>query len=428
MEKIIKKILADHYKKVTRFHINKLEEEVIKSFGGETNYKNQGGYYKFHKTIIDMQNKDMIKPLKLKDTNERNPSLRLKWEKIKTIEKDNWRKNQFFSVSDELDLSFYEKHKAFQTEEQWEKINNIYNFVKEKDKREWASIEERSLELFNNEKYITDNENKGQAKILSRLNLTYEDIKAKKYGEFFAHYDFNHIKNNVVYIVENHSTFFAFKRLIEEQDPFFNPLPEILIYGAGKKIVSSLNFLSELMDVQKTDIYYFEVDYAYNTYMVVVLELDNYEEGILDMTYKERELLHLRVDQLLGLEEKMRWMSMNPFMMPVIIYSMNLGTLALVSLMALAHKFNYKSGQIIQYDEVKGIESDYEIDLGHLQDNKISEEVKTYIHGNYHNPKKVEDIAISIGYKNDAYFRSLFKRYVGMSPNDYKKAIRRQNG
>lgn len=257
MDKIIQKILNEKYKKVVRFQIVDLENDVIEYLGGQTKYQDKGGYNEFAQSIIRMQQNHIIEPLKIKDTNNRYPKLQSKWKKIKVIQKDTWSKEQFFMVTDKLDLSYYEKHPIAQTKEQWSKIVNIYNFIKEIDSREWASIEERSLELFNNEKYITDNKDSEQAKILRKLNLTYEDIKAKKYGEFFVHYSFNKRQNNVVYIVENHSTFFSYKKLIREESNFINPLPQILIYGEGKKIVSSLSFLDELVDVEKAQIYYF---------------------------------------------------------------------------------------------------------------------------------------------------------------------------
>ena len=388
------------------------------------------------------------------------------------------------------------------------------------------------------------------------------------------------------------------------------------------------NFIKELFEgkyklttkiIEK--FHYFHIAYAHNTYRVVVLELDNYEEVIQDMNYKQREMLHIRVDQMMGHYgeehlslwtriDRRHWAFLTWFgredqsdledaiydacdriyeslqnINICVSYGISNIFEQMVEIpkavkqghMALAYKFNYKRGQIIQYDEIMGIERDYEIDLGRIQkevkeillsanegaglkfvrelfldmgpkvpqetvrslcfgiitamqvslenqfvtfndvfgkkdivweklirfetiydvenwlknmltfsiryiseqkrseDHKISDEVKEYIHKNYnqsitvkdiaeamfYNPNylnnvfkeetgttildyitrhridkakemlsqsdtmKVKEVAATVGYSNGAYFRSLFKRHVGMSPKDYRQAVRR---
>lgn len=53
--------------------------------------------------------------------------------------------------------------------------------MKSRDSREWVSLEERSLELFNDEKFLKNRKDKANGKfgILSRLGISHEDLKIK---------------------------------------------------------------------------------------------------------------------------------------------------------------------------------------------------------------------------------------------------------
>lgn len=58
-------------------------------------------------------------------------------------------------------------------------IISIYDFLKNSNNRELASCEERCLELFGNEKFLFTEDKK----VLSRLNLSYEQLKMKNMGK-----------------------------------------------------------------------------------------------------------------------------------------------------------------------------------------------------------------------------------------------------
>lgn len=457
----------------------------------------------------------------------------------------------------------------------------------------------------------------------------------------FSFYDkFEYVKNALdtdafAYILKpiiNQELISTFEKLINqkrsEHDRAKNEA-ELLQLVEESKPVLKHNFLKELFEgkfksmskiLEKMQ--YYDVAYTHNTYRVVVLELDNYDEVIKNMNYSEREMMHIRVDQMLGQHgrkhlslwtrlDRSHWAFLTWFGreeqydLEEAIYatcdqifdellafdiSTSYGISQVFELLinvpkavnqgkrALANKFNYKSGQLIKYSDVQGIEREYEIDLGAIQkevnevllsankgtglkfvrelfkdmgpgvpretvrslcfgiitamqvslenqfvtfedifgkeeliwekllrfntiydvenwlknmltfsinyinekkksgDHKISDEVKTYIHQNYsqsiivkdiaeamfYNPNylnnvfkeetgttvldyitkyrierakkllsqemsmKVKEIAALVGYNNDAYFRSLFKRHVNMSPKDYRLAARRR--
>src|SRR5699024_340550 len=101
----------------------------------------------------------------------------------------------------------------------------------------WASVEERSLELFYDEKFLIHRKEttKGKYGILKRLKLSYEDLKMKKYGEMFIYWNKNGGRIKRVIILENHSTFFSYKRLVEDGEDIFGFQVDALIFGEGKK-------------------------------------------------------------------------------------------------------------------------------------------------------------------------------------------------
>ncbi|WP_050614593.1 Wadjet anti-phage system protein JetD domain-containing protein [Bacillus testis] len=106
------------------------------------------------------------------------------------------------------------------------------------------SIEERSLELFGHEKYLTDPKLfPAGPHFLARLGLSAGDIHAVSKSEPFIYWtklgnNSQEIRN--VLIVENLSFFHTAVSLLEEGNLDYNP--ELLIYGEGKKIERSLSF------------------------------------------------------------------------------------------------------------------------------------------------------------------------------------------
>ncbi len=260
MEKIIKKFLSEYKKKnKKRFEIQTLVKYIINNYKGEAFYLAGGGYIELYKQINLLKEKRYIKEIKSSSYNGYNPPLKTKWQIIYEESSSKWDKSKILQLSDYLDFSYYIKHPSYQTDLEWEYIKNIYGFLKSKEKREWASIEERSLELFYDEKFLKNKKEKYKGKygILKRLNLSNEDLKMKKYGQMFIYWNkgVEHIKN--IIILENHSTFFTYKRVAQAYGQIFGFNPDALIYGEGKKIEDSLSFIEEITDPAKVKILYF---------------------------------------------------------------------------------------------------------------------------------------------------------------------------
>jgi len=236
-----------------RIETAKIEEYVIKKTGGRTEYEKFGGYYEFHCCVTYMQNKGIIRAVKNSDFNGINPPLKTRWSVVYDNRNDGWPASFIMKVSDYFDMSGYVRNPNWQTDGDKRFIERIHIFLKNADNREWASCEERCLELFDNEKFLSSS----KSKILTRLGITYEQLKMKKYGQMFSYWISNRKITEKVIISENHSTFFSFKRIAEKNLPIFNIVPDLLIFGDGKRIIKSLEFLNEITNPGLCNIKYF---------------------------------------------------------------------------------------------------------------------------------------------------------------------------
>ncbi len=260
MEKIIKKFLFNHKKNnKKRFDLTALEKYIIDSYKGHNQYLAKGGYIEFYNQIINLKENNYIKEIQSSDYNGLNPPLKIRWQIIFNEKTSKWDKSKMLQLSDLLDFSYYINNPSYQTELEWEYIENIYNFLQSKEIKEWASVEERSLELFYDEKFLKNRKEtaKGKYGILKRLKLSYEDLKMKKYGEMFIYWNrgIQNIRN--IIILENHSTFFTYKKVAENKGHILGFIPDALIYGEGKKIENSFSFLEEIANIDNVEILYF---------------------------------------------------------------------------------------------------------------------------------------------------------------------------
>lgn len=260
MEKVIKKFLSQHKQKNRkRFNLDELESYIIDSYKGYNAYLADGGYVNFYNQIIILKENNYIKEIKSSSYNGLNPPLKTRWHIICKEETFKWDRSKMLQFSDLLDFNYYINNLLYQTDQEWEYIENIYKFLKSRDEKEWASVEERSLELFYDEKFLRNRKeiSKGKYGILKRLKLSYEDLKMKRYGEMFIYWNRGIQNIKKIIILENHSTFFTYKRIAENRGNIFGFVPDVLIYGEGKKIESSFLFLEEIADVTDVEVLYF---------------------------------------------------------------------------------------------------------------------------------------------------------------------------
>ncbi|MCD2345660.1 Wadjet anti-phage system protein JetD domain-containing protein [Clostridium guangxiense] len=258
MRRYIKLFFDNKCKNNKKFELVDLEKFIIEKCGGQSNYYELGGYEAFYKEMQKLKEEKIIREIARSESNRAKLPMKLKWTIVTSKVESSWKDEDIIKYSDMLNFKTYIKHPEYQTKKEWMYIKNIYNFLKERENRKWDSVEERCLELFYDEKFLTDSDNgKKDNKVLKRLSLSLEDIKAKQYGEQFIYWNRGVSEIKTLIILENHSTFFSFKRAVQKGIKVFGIAPDALIFGYGKKIIKSFSFLDEIAKPSEVTVYYF---------------------------------------------------------------------------------------------------------------------------------------------------------------------------
>lgn len=252
LKQLFEQFIKERMKNRKRFNLDQLEKYLIKKSGGVRKYENNGGYQGLYQMLKQKSQQEYIIPIKSSSFNNRIPPLKSRWQLVDE-KYQGWSKELIFELSRYLDLTYYLKRPQFQTPELAEKLIRIKNFLQEKKNRKEASREERSLELFADEKFLSGSAGK---KLLNRLRLTLEDIKAEKYSQMFVYWQNGQGKIKNILILENHSAFIACKRVLEEGYPLYGFVFDTLIFGSGKHIIDSLKFIREIAEPEEVNLKY----------------------------------------------------------------------------------------------------------------------------------------------------------------------------
>ncbi len=139
-------------------------------------------------------------------------------------------------------------------------ITAMIDFLVHEDQK-IITVNERAYQLFGDEKFFKGagkSRSRGES-VLKKMGLNYAHLKCVETVEPFFSFqarDFYSREARDVYIVENKDTFWSFKRCIMDIPSIIKA--DMLIYGEGKKIISSFKFINEYgIDVLGDKIYYF---------------------------------------------------------------------------------------------------------------------------------------------------------------------------
>ncbi|WP_456364311.1 Wadjet anti-phage system protein JetD domain-containing protein [Priestia aryabhattai] len=247
-------------RKQTRIDIYELERSVKQRCNNQEQYRENGGYAAFANAVLALNKQGVITALSIAKSNNRIPALKESYwingsKKVEEINVDAF----ILEMSDLLDLSYYKTNKKQLSRQECLKIKKIYHFIKKREASQCVMREERSLMLFCNldtgnvepEKFLSSAS--GET-LLKRLSLSVEDLNCKIIRESFTYWketekDLNAITD--VLIVEGLATYNTFKSLMAENRWYWSKRPEILIFGGGKKILSSFEYMQTLFGKRK---------------------------------------------------------------------------------------------------------------------------------------------------------------------------------
>jgi hypothetical protein len=295
IETRVRGFIADiqHPNQKKKININELELQLRKLLN---DYFEMDGYSLFYRAIETLQAEGQLIPIPNNQYNGRTPSLNLYyWVNIKTQE-NKWDRLEMMKLGDQLDFSFYERHPEWQTKDEWNRILNLYTFLKSSLERESVSVEERSLELFGHEKFLRDTDTFPDGKgFLARIGISEDQLKMVNYGEPFVFWmkQGKEIKDiQRILIVENLSFFHTSIKLLEANDLDYEP--ELIIYGEGTKIERSFSFFFRMFPA-KSYLFYYAGDLDAAGYGILIRLIEKYPDCCIQPALKiYRKMLECR--------------------------------------------------------------------------------------------------------------------------------------
>lgn len=217
-------------------------------------------YHELVKKVEELTKQDILKAMIKSGTNGRNPILYKKYrvelpkEDYSDILDEIKRLNAFLSIN-----YYLNKPKEYKKDREYILKLNEYVIYHYDRFLVPMSINERSFDIWVEEKFL-----RKSSTLLSKLGLDYDKLNVYNTPEPFFSETINRYSNNVL-IIENKDTWFTLRKILMEENKNILGLDiGLLIYGEGKKIVSSIEYLNhkDFSFLDNPIIYYWgDIDY-----------------------------------------------------------------------------------------------------------------------------------------------------------------------
>lgn len=202
-----------------------------------------------HKKIVqilsDLEKSNIIRPIKSSELTVKYPQINSKY---RICEKDTIDNSEIldeinFVLNNKFKIDYFRNHidEYMKFRDKILLLNNYFNNNKVLQN---ISINERSYEIFSNEKYLNSKEGK---ELLLKLGLSViDDLNVYLTPEPFFYSSMNTNINQTILITENKDTYITLLKALKLNNGYiFDRKIDTLIYGEGKKIISSLNSIYE---------------------------------------------------------------------------------------------------------------------------------------------------------------------------------------
>lgn len=234
-------------------------EELLKSHQADS-YEEQAGYVK------KLLEQEKIKPLKASGTNGKKPALyRSYWVLEEKKDYQDLEEELKYKLHPMVSVDYYLSHlDHYEQDRQWVLLLSRYLSDAQKMLSYAESVNERSFEIFNREKFLTKEQ--GQ-RILKRCGLSLDYFNVYGTAEPLSYYSHTRVTPQNMLILENKDTFYSMRRhLLEGNATILGTKIGTLIYGAGKRILKSFQDFAFCVEPYMTEtcntIYYFgDLDY-----------------------------------------------------------------------------------------------------------------------------------------------------------------------
>jgi len=234
-------------------------EELLKSHKGDS-------YEQQHHIVIQLLEQEKIKPVKSSGTNGKSPALyRSYWVTEKKKDYSALEEELKYGLHPMISIDYYLSHlENYEKDREFVLLLNRYLHSSQKMLSYQESVNERSFEIWNREKFLTKEQGK---RILKCCGFNMEDLNVYSTAEPLSYYSHTRLTPQKLLILENKDTFYSMRRhLLEGKNRILGEEIGTLIYGAGKRILKSFkdfDFCVEpYMAERENSIYYFgDLDY-----------------------------------------------------------------------------------------------------------------------------------------------------------------------
>lgn len=263
MINVIKKLICAGSRNSSRtIETNKLLEKIELEMGGEI-FESAGGYSAFASAIKQLCQDGRLNAVKNSGVNGLTPALHSKFRIARTANSANTDiyKDEILTLHPAIKKEYYLKN-SNEYEKDREYLQRLNTYLqKEGTGKERCTVNERSFEIFNDEKFL---DSKGKA-FLKKVGLGMELFNCyRTYEAFFYIYLNRNVHGNAL-IIENKDTFMSLLRAMNSpgSEKHNKNNISLLIYGEGNKIVKSFEFIDELCSDHpvNTVFYYGDIDY-----------------------------------------------------------------------------------------------------------------------------------------------------------------------
>lgn len=217
-----------------------------------------------HKNLVSLIKSlvegNIIKPILTSKRTYKIPSIYTKYRIVKDEEDFSEYLNELnYKIYYKLDIGYYKNHIDSYKRDRGVILTFsefMLNSANELDTK--LSLNERSFQIFKNEKLLSTSECQG---ILGNLGVNINDLNIYRTPEPFFYYLNKDEESTGVLIIENKDTWYTFRELLREGKSIMGIKYKALIYGEGRKILSSFRDIDidEYMEFNTKDntFYYF---------------------------------------------------------------------------------------------------------------------------------------------------------------------------
>ncbi len=207
-----------------------------------------------------------LKPVKASGTNGKKPALYREYWIVEAQEDHSILEEELkYGLHPLISVDYYFSHlKMYEQDRVWVQMLSAYLQNGQGALKSRESVNERSFEIWNREKFLTKGPGK---KILKRCSLDLDFLNIYETGEPLAYYSHTRRVPQDLLILENKDTFYSMRRhMLEGTERILGVEIGTLIYGGGKRILRSFQdfdiCVEPYMKEAANKIYYFgDLDY-----------------------------------------------------------------------------------------------------------------------------------------------------------------------